>query len=342
MADFLYELCSDEKITCPSCNEEGCFVRYKNASTGEYLEGDFGRCDRENNCGHFKMPENNRPLESESSYKEEYISILDTDYIPDRIITGIRKLRLHNDFLRTLIGIFGKNKVLDAYEKYKLCTWYDNSIIFPYYSYGLHSGKIIWYDESLHRIKDGNKGRIQWLHNCNYRSDDGQMHGIYFEGKHTIPLFGHHLIVKESNRLDTYICLVEAEKTAFIMSMIYPQYIWLATGGLRNVQKYKFYMFQRCKVLVFSDMGIVKADNISVRDMWKAKLNDATSVVDIRYSFVNYIPYFITNSTRDEWSDAGKDVLDFIFEFKDEWMKDGYISYLDYLTTMIEEAKLIC
>ena len=49
------------------------------------------------------------------------------------------------------------------------------------------------------------------------------------------------------------VCVVEAEKTAVIMSELYPEYVWLATGGLGEVQTEKFRPLRGHKVILFPD-----------------------------------------------------------------------------------------
>jgi hypothetical protein len=76
-----------------------------------------------------------------------------------------------------------------------------------------------------------------------------------------------------------------------------------------------------------------------VRDLWYQKISEAANVANIRYAFVNYIPYFMPSLIKEKWESQVKDVLDFLFEFSVEWLKDGYASYLEYLSAMIEDAK---
>ena len=49
------------------------------------------------------------------------------------------------------------------------------------------------------------------------------------------------------------VCVVEAEKTAVIMSEVYPEYVWLAAGGLGEVQVEKFRPLRGHKVVLFPD-----------------------------------------------------------------------------------------
>ena len=52
---------------------------------------------------------------------------------------------------------------------------------------------------------------------------------------------------------ETAIAVVEAEKTAFILSELYPQYVWLAAGGLGEVQVDKFRPLRGRRVILFPD-----------------------------------------------------------------------------------------
>ena len=49
------------------------------------------------------------------------------------------------------------------------------------------------------------------------------------------------------------VAVVEAEKTAVILSAYYPQYVWLATGGLFEVQPEKIRPLRGRKVILFPD-----------------------------------------------------------------------------------------
>ena len=66
--------------------------------------------------------------------------------------------------------------------------------------------------------------------------------------EHFTPL--HH---REGQGGRSPICVVEAEKTAFILSELYPQYVWLAAGGLGEVQVDKFRPLRGRRVVLFPD-----------------------------------------------------------------------------------------
>ena len=66
--------------------------------------------------------------------------------------------------------------------------------------------------------------------------------------EHITPL--HH---REGQGGRSPIAVVEAEKTAFILSERYPQYVWLAAGGLGEVQVDKFRPLRGRRVILFPD-----------------------------------------------------------------------------------------
>lgn len=341
---YLYELHNKDKVNCPECKHSNCFSLYINTSTNQLLDAKYGRCDRENNCGYHCKPENNRRTDANILIPEVQESILDFEEFPDIYMAHFKKEYKVNNLMRGLIPIFGKERVLETYNKYKLANWVDGAMIFTYYTFALHTGKIIWYDDSLHRIKEGRKGKIMWLHNASYKSDDGYDYSLNEEKRITIPLFGAHLLWKDdsSDRFNKYVCLVESEKSAIIMSMVFPQYKWLATGGLLNLNKNKFGFFQNRRVLVFPDLGVYKRENISVKDFWRNKMNEVCTMVSITYAIVNFVPANMYTEQLARWTEQGKDVVDFLFEYPDDWMQGVAPSYIEFLNSVIEDAKRKC
>jgi hypothetical protein len=65
----------------------------------------------------------------------------------------------------------------------------------------------------------------------------------------------HHKSVRSERSVcdKKTVCVVEAEKTAVILSERYPEYVWLAAGGLGEVQVDKFRPLRGHKVIMFPD-----------------------------------------------------------------------------------------
>ncbi len=64
-------------------------------------------------------------------------------------------------------------------------------------------------------------------------------------------LFGEHLLNDKSKP----VAIVESEKTAIIASVYFPQFIWLATGGLENLTYDKCKVLKGRKVILFPDLN---------------------------------------------------------------------------------------
>ena len=123
------------------------------------------------------------------------------------------------------------------------------------------SGNVIFWQIDQH-------GQVHGGHIMKYRIDG---HRDGFQGWTHVPLmragllppdwqlyqclFGQHLLAR---RPDAHVCLVESEKTAIICSMVYPNKVWLATGGKQNLNGERMQVLRGQKVLVYPDADAVQ------------------------------------------------------------------------------------
>ena len=107
----------------------------------------------------------------------------------------------------------------------------------------IHDGKIMYYQPDCHRDKNHKPTWVSYFLQQRYQWPD------HPRASHC--LFGLHLLRAEGN--DKSIAIVESEKTALVLSEIYPQYLWLATGGLGEVQAEKFRPLQERDITLFPD-----------------------------------------------------------------------------------------
>ena len=114
----------------------------------------------------------------------------------------------------------------------------------------IHDGKVMYYRSDCHRDKDRHP---TWVSSLIRRRDP--FPNARHETSHC--LFGLHLLVEGGRwRVEgeySAVAVVEAEKTAVIMSELCPQYIWLAAGGLWALQPDLFRPLQGRKVILFPD-----------------------------------------------------------------------------------------
>ncbi len=109
----------------------------------------------------------------------------------------------------------------------------------------IHDGKVMYYLPDCHRNK---RRHPTWVHTLLDKRWHWVDSGSGNYSSHCF--FGLHRITSD---LEKSICIVEAEKTAVILSQHYPQYIWLAAGGLYELQVKKFHPLRGRKVILFPD-----------------------------------------------------------------------------------------
>ena len=153
-----------------------------------------------------------------------------------------------SQFCRALVncGYLTFEQMLHAAYRYRLGASRSGRVIFwQIDNEGTpHDGKIVCYEPNCHRSKKDDE-KPTWVKTLlRYRNREQKSD---YELPHC--LFGLHLL-RESVR---DVAIVEAEKTAVIMSEHFPQYIWLASGGLGELQDFKFRPLRGRKVVLFPD-----------------------------------------------------------------------------------------
>ena len=250
-----------KKSICPNCGHR-TFVRYIDVETGKPLGEDIGRCDREINCGYHKKP---RDFFSEHLHtsqrrywfpKKEYREPSDTSIFstidPAKVEQTVM-LGAFNNFSIWLREHFGFTEAMQQMMRYRIGTsnhWPNATIFWQIdQQQKVHTGKIMLYDyHSGHRVKDP-YNHIAWVH----KSENARN----FHLKQC--LFGLHLL-----RPDTQIvAIVEAEKTAVVASIFFPGVLFLATGGLQNLNAERCAPLKGHRVILFPDLG--------AEDKWREK-----------------------------------------------------------------------
>lgn len=152
------------------------------------------------------------------------------------------------DHLREFLkSRFSKDEVFTAMQNYlitgtNLCWFYSTVFWQIDEKEQIHAGKIMQYDRFTgKRIKEP-YNHVNWLHKA-IKEPDFVLDQC---------LFGLHRINEDYQKT---IAIVESEKTAIIMSILLPHYIWIATGSKAN---FKFEMLKPIKkrnIVSFPDKG---------------------------------------------------------------------------------------
>ena len=314
---FKYKLDnSSKKYVCPKCNKK-TFVYYLDSETGNYLNADYGRCDREQNCNYHKAPPKGKiaylidvlALEaiSDKAYKltekSGFISIVpksqileqtnfscwitdwflqssaidylgsESKYFNTEEINFINEVRpladiehpeasyhtlelldklyaenpTEDNLTKYLLTIFTAKEVEEAMQNYLITGtdyFWKNSTVFWQIDNNekIHSGKIMKYDSVTGRRLKQPFSHINWMHKALNETEFNLCQC----------LFGLHRIDEDTQKT---IGICESEKTAIILSIFLPDFIWLATGSKSN---FKFDLLKPLKnrnVIAYPDKG---------------------------------------------------------------------------------------
>lgn len=166
-----------------------------------------------------------------------------------------KSLSINSSFCKALVstGYLTWQQMLDAVCRYRLGADRKGRVIFWQIDRDerICDGKVMAYGPDCHRLKEKEHAPT-WVSALLAKRHGGKQEGDIV--RHC--LFGLHLLNSRNAWLTGQtlpVAVVEAEKTAVILSAYYPQYVWLATGGLFEVQPEKFRPLRGRKVILFPD-----------------------------------------------------------------------------------------
>lgn len=233
---------SSKKYICPKCNKK-TFVKYIETETGNYLQESIGRCDRESNCNYHC-----KPCGDENSFKIVSIPKPKTSFHDYQLVEQSQSNFEQNNFIKFLQSIFSDVEVKQVIDKYAIGT-----------SKHWNGATVFWQIDNHKKVRHGKV--LQYHCNTGKRYKDNNCKSFINSVRTILKikdfnlsqcLFGLQLIVGCNQKT---IAIVESEKTAIIMSLFKPQYIWLATGG-KGFLKYDMLLpVKQFKIIAFPDKG---------------------------------------------------------------------------------------
>lgn len=304
---------------CPKCKDKRSFTYYVD-DAGHILDKTVGRCDHESSCGYHYTPKQYFTDNSTAATgrppqwaivpppplppKPDYI---DKDYL-------LRSFGYNSSLVFYLCGVFPKSDIMRVWEMYGVGHTKDMGVIYWQIDTAgkVRAGKIVKYDgETGHRLKAAG---ANWVH-------------YILKRKKLLPdtfnlvqcLFGEHLLTKYPGRT---VALVEAEKTALIGAMQYPDYVWLATGGKSQMSVGKMAVLRGRKVIAFPD-----ADGYQE---WRAKAKELAKV-----GVLLQVSDYIERHATPEQKAHGADIADLILAEREAAPPPAYSHGL---MTMVEQS----
>lgn len=243
---------------CPKCGDPHSFAYYLDGNTGLPIDKTVGRCNHESRCGYHYTPKQffiDNPVE-----KEHFISSVQQKptqkhkrkigNIPFQYVE--KSASYKSAFVYFLCGLFDRYTlesptIKRVIQDYALGATKDGCVIYWQIDTKgkVRTGKVMKYDPNTgHRIKDGSG--INWIHAIMKKR------GLLPKDYNLVQcLFGEHLLKIYPNKV---VALVESEKSALIASGVYPDYVWLATGGKSQLSIDKLKVLQGRTVVMFPDV----------------------------------------------------------------------------------------
>lgn len=255
------------KFLCPQCGKK-TLTKYIDCETGEYLNDNVGRCDREDNCGYHYKPKQYFEETGTATQKVFLGASLPSPsspkvYIPLEILQKSRSGYYKNSFVKHLSNLFDELTVSRLISIYHLGTsdgrW-PGACVFWFIDIAgrIHAGQVKLFNAAGHTDSYENEGEKKkcttWIHAILKRklSPLPSWLSQYNEQEKKVScLFGEHLIKTSSKPC----AVVEAPATAIVASAYLPQYTWLAAGSLSYLNAQRCEVLKGKKVVLFPDLN---------------------------------------------------------------------------------------
>lgn len=167
-------------------------------------------------------------------------------------------LSVHSQFCRACVacGYLTQQQMEHAARRYRLGMARDGGVIFWQIDQlgCVFDGKVMYYRTDCHRDHHRQPTWVSSELKHFYLADSPQL-AADIPSRHC--LFGTHLISEnvkmKSEKSSIVVAVVEAEKTAVIMSERFPDCLWLAAGGLNELTATKLFPLRGRRIILFPD-----------------------------------------------------------------------------------------
>ena len=314
------------RYLCPNCRRRNEFTRYLDTETNQYLGEQVGKCNRENKCGYHLTPKTYFQLHPQvgkldrwrqsnlwqTTYQQAKPQPI--DFLPRNLLKKTYRGYENNNFVRYLTQLFGAEKALQLARQFHLGTskhWRnDEGLAVVFWQVDqqqrVRQAKVMAYHpETGRRLKaEDPADKFHRKHKCYYPDTRGGAK-IFFAGKSLIGrsanlqqcIFGEHQL---PDRPEATVAIVESEKTAVIMSGVFPDAVWLATGGTNGARWTDSTVYSALKgrqVIFYPDLGAFR--------QWADKAKVLATVCDV------FVSDLLEEKAAPPDREAGFDLADF-------------------------------
>ncbi|WP_161804653.1 DUF6371 domain-containing protein [Lacinutrix himadriensis] len=232
---------SSNKYLCPKCNKRS-FVGYIDSETNQLMSLRYGKCDRQSKCGFIATPKGSVIKTTEYVYKEPKT----ISYHKYNLVSQSGRGFSDNNFIQFLKTVFNEEDIKKVILKYLIGTskhWNGATVFWQIdNNEKVRHGKVMLYDVNTGKRKKNKNGKAFIT----------SVKSLIKEKNFNLCqcLFGLHLIAESDSK---EVAIVESEKTAIIMSVFKPEYIWLATGSVSGFKYEYLKPIRDYKIIAFPD-----------------------------------------------------------------------------------------
>ncbi len=322
------------KGDCPQCSpsHRRTLSRFVDSLTGELLPEQYGRCDRESNCGYFLSPYHSEgighsyaSMQRTGNHKSPMPMVIEqwnaqpipsSIYsIPDEVFKRTLNRYDQNQFAYLLRKHFGNEKADTLLQRFQIGTsayWPGASVFWIIDSEGrARGGQVNLFADDWHRAKftdgEGNsRACISSVSHCllnqlkrnRINAPDWLTDYHEYAPKWPAP-FGLHQLRGEP--ADKPIAIVEACKTAVVCAGYFTEFVWMAIGGKSYLNAERLADLRNRKIVLFPDLNAY--------DDWTNRANAMKADgFDINVSSL------LENNATDEQRQQGLDLADFLLQ----------------------------
>ncbi len=322
--------------TCPACNSKGEFARFV-GTDGNYIADNVGICNRASKCGYrytvkqyFADNPNRSKFVKISTSKKQQIKMriphLETtsfDVIPPEHLKATLGNYDRNAFVQFLFDLFldCAEEIQAVLKMYFVGTYSDyrgNYTCFPSIDRlnRICRAKLIRFDQKCGKRLKG-KGDTSSLPAKLKLKEDFQYKQIFF---------GEHLVRKYPNKP---VAIVEAEKTAIIASLYFPEFVWLGCNSKTWLKAERLGRLGQRQIILYPD-----ADGF---DLWQEIASDAN-----KQGLTVKVSSLIETQATVAQKEGGSDLADYLILQQREInaQNESIDSYNSKLEAVLNGAKL--
>jgi hypothetical protein len=334
------------RFTCPACNQQNSFTRYI-TDGGGYLSDDVGRCNRETKCGYEYKPKQffadnptayiglgERYAKPKKRSRANYgftnkngsqvtdkaaITTDKPDYIPFERFKPTLGNYDRNAFVQFLLNLFpdSSGEIQDVLKMYLIGT-FDDYTCFPSIDRvnRVCRAKLIRFNPATGRRLKGKYDTSSLPAKLKLKKD--------FAYKQIF--FGEHLLSKYQNKP---IAIVEAEKTAIIASLCFPEFVWLGSNSKSWLKVERLKQLGKRQIILYPD-----ADGF---ELWQEIALDGK-----RQGLTIKVTNLIENHATDEQKANGYDLADYLINQQKEIseLNEVYDAYNSKVERILNDESL--